>query len=139
MYDLLLEEAFVLEQRKKMSLKQRIGAGVLGGVAALGVGAGLEREVNRPHIGVQHVAGKRVYGTRSGFVQGDNAINKALTQRSSAMRSSLGAKEGKPMVPDRPGVTLDDVEAETLGGRVRQAGRRLKSRARIWKGRLSGK
>ena len=40
-YELLLEEAFLLEQRKPLSWKQKLGAGVLGAAALFGAGKGM--------------------------------------------------------------------------------------------------
>ena len=41
-YELLLEEAFLLEQRKPLSWKQKLGAGLLGTAALFGAGKGMQ-------------------------------------------------------------------------------------------------
>jgi hypothetical protein len=41
-YNILLEEAFLLEQRKPMTTRQKIGAGVLAGLATFGAGKALK-------------------------------------------------------------------------------------------------
>jgi hypothetical protein len=42
-YELLLEGAFLLEQRKPLSRKQKLGAGILGAAALFGAGKGMQR------------------------------------------------------------------------------------------------
>ena len=102
------------------SMKKKLGAVVLG----LGALAGAEKEINRPDTGPTTIQGVPYYKTKSGYTRN---VDQALTRRSSAMRASMGSDEGEPMVPGRPGMSLDDVQAQTLGGRVKQAGSRVKS------------
>ena len=101
-------------------IKKKLAAAVLG----LGALAGAEKEINRPDVGKTTIQGVPYYKTRSGFTRN---VDKALTQRASAMRASMGSDEGKPMVPGKPGMSLDDVQAQTFKGRVKQAISRGKS------------
>lgn len=93
-------------------IKKKLAAGLLG----LGALAGAEKEINRPDTGPTTIQGVPYYKTKSGYTRN---VDQALTTRSKYLRGAKSSQE--------PGKSLDDLQAQTFKGRVKQAISRGKS------------